>query len=91
MTVIMTVLYQIVSVKAALDCATLMICHTVQNARKQTEIAQCKLGLSHDSVTVSQHAQNGYPETRAAKWNSASMKYFICAYAFMSKHLEKVY
>ncbi len=74
-----TAVYSIISVKAALDCATLMTCHTVPNARKQPEVAQCKWDASHDSVMVSQHAQNVYPEC------------IIHTCAFMSECLKKTY
>ena len=33
--------------------------------------------VSHDSVTVSQHAQYQDPETEAAKWNSAIIHLII--------------
>ncbi len=46
--------------------------------------------VSHDSVTVSQHAQYQDPETEAAKWNSAIINYIMCACAFPTETCQNV-
>ncbi len=41
------------------------------------------VSVSHDGVTVSQHAQYQDPETEAAKWNSAIIDFIIYTCAFL--------
>ncbi len=46
------------------------------NINNGSVLFKCSI-ISHDSVTVSQHAQHRDPETEAATWNSAIINVII--------------
>ncbi len=43
---------------------------------------------SHDSVTVSRHAQDQEPETEAAKWNSVIIILLFTPVLFRPRHVK---
>lgn len=50
------------------------------------KMAQIYSSVSHDSMTVSHHAQYQELNTAAAKWNPAINNFIICTCAFFSFH-----